>query len=118
MSELGVTFINQTDESVDKQFLIDRLKLILIRLSHPVRVNIELVIVGDQEIKKLNQRHRDIDQPTDVLSFAGSEELTGSVVISIETATRQAKQAGIDVTEELSVLAGHGLLHLLGYNHR
>jgi probable rRNA maturation factor len=71
----------------------------------------------------LNRRYRSMDKPTDVLSFAddsagrqGSREL-GDIVIATGVARRQARDAGHSYQTELRVLALHGLLHLLGYDH-
>jgi len=74
-------------------------------------------------MRSLNKAYRRLDRPTDVLSF--SEHLRhlshpahlGDVVISTQTARRQAREAGHSYASELKVLALHGLLHLLGYDH-
>ncbi|MEX0594659.1 MAG: rRNA maturation RNase YbeY [Patescibacteria group bacterium] len=121
MAQLVVSFTNQTNFTVNKKSLIQSLELILLRLNHLGRVNIELLLVGDEKIKLLNKKFRDMDKVTDVLSFSSNEppaqDFYGSIVISANTANRQAKQAGINPQSEINALAGHGLLHLLGYNH-
>jgi probable rRNA maturation factor len=84
-----------------------------------------LVLVGDARMRVLNRMFRGYDRPTDVLSFSSdptefpAEEQTylGDIVISVETAERQAKRRGSNLARELRVLALHGFLHLLGYNH-
>ncbi len=84
---------------------------------------VSVIVVGDSRIRKLNRQYRGIDSPTDVLAFAMSEgdftdlnpELLGDVVISADTAERQAAKAGHGVMEEILMLAAHGTLHLLGY---
>ena len=85
-------------------------------------------MLDDDSLQDLNRTHRGIDEPTDVLSFAaeegvrfptlpsGTREL-GDIVISVETAARQAVAAGRTLDLELRHLALHGLLHLLGQNH-
>lgn len=93
---------------------------------------LSLVIAGDELLHQLNRAYRGIDAPTDVLSFAAQEaaeegnqpfvtarELNylGDVVISFPTAQRQAEAAGQPVAAELCLLAVHGVLHLLGYDH-
>ena len=86
---------------------------------------LSLSLVDDAEIHALNRDYRDVDRPTDVLSFAMREgeggalhpELLGDIVISIETAERQAIEAGRTLDEELLQLAVHGLAHLVGYDH-
>jgi rRNA maturation RNase YbeY len=82
-------------------------------------------LVGDVEIHDLNRRYRRKDRPTDVLAFAMREgetgpdqsDLLGDVVISLETAVRQAKQRRRQLAAEVRVLLVHGVLHLLGYDH-
>jgi probable rRNA maturation factor len=77
--------------------------------------------VTDPEIHSLNRQYRGKDKPTDVLSFPLADALQsfllGDVVISIETAARQAQQRGHSLREELQILLIHGILHLLGYDH-
>ena len=75
----------------------------------------------DPEIHTLNRQYRGKDRPTDVLSFpladALQPSLLGDVVISVETAARQARRRGHSLREELRTLLIHGILHLLGYDH-
>ena len=82
-------------------------------------------MTDDAEIQELNRTYRDLDQTTDVLSFPQDEDavnesgdtLLGDVVISVETAARQAEEHHLSFNEELILLAIHGILHLLGYDH-
>jgi rRNA maturation RNase YbeY len=82
---------------------------------------VALRITSDAAIRELNRTWRGKDKPTDVLAFAQREapaadaDLLGDIVISIETAARQARRG---VAAELLHLAAHGLCHLLGYDHR
>ena len=84
-------------------------------------LNIELV--GDRRMRRLNRVYRRKDQTTDVLSFPMREAkgprtaLLGDVVISVPMARRQALQAGRSIDEELAILLIHGVLHLCGYDH-
>ncbi len=75
----------------------------------------------DQEIHTLNLQYRKKDKPTDVLSFPLADELQpqllGDVIISVETAARQAQRRSHSLREELQTLLIHGILHLLGYDH-
>jgi probable rRNA maturation factor len=74
--------------------------------------------VPDRRVRLLNRQFRGKDQPTDVLSFpAGEPGQLGDVVIAVGVARRQAQAAGHPLGTELRVLALHGLLHLLGYDH-
>ncbi|MCD5407417.1 MAG: rRNA maturation RNase YbeY [Desulfotomaculum sp.] len=88
-----------------------------------------LILVDDQYMHRLNKDYRGVDSPTDVLSFAmnegetmpepeDSEQLLGDVLISLETAQRQAEQYQHSLERELVFLALHGTLHLLGYDHQ
>jgi probable rRNA maturation factor len=76
-----------------------------------------LVLTGDRLIRSLNQRFRGKDQATDVLSFMGRAAGSGDVIISVETAERNALSLGQSLGAELERLALHGYLHLLGYDH-
>jgi probable rRNA maturation factor len=84
---------------------------------------VSLRLVDDPEIHALNRSYRHKNQPTDVLAFAQREgpagaihpAMLGDIVISIDTARRQAKRG---LYRELLHLASHGLCHLLGYDHR
>jgi len=78
-----------------------------------------LVLAGDRLLRRLNRDYRGQDRPTDVLSFPGEGGLLelGDVVISVETAERNARGLGRTLKQELSVLALHGLLHVLGHDH-
>ena len=87
---------------------------------------ISILFIGDQRIRDLNQQFRDIDRPTDVLSFPQISEdeleapgalVLGDVAISLETARQQSEDHGLSLKEELTLLLIHGILHLLGYDH-
>jgi probable rRNA maturation factor len=90
-----------------------------------------LTLTGDQHVREYNRRYRGLDEPTDVLAFAaqekptdqrfqpppGTEHWLGDIVISLPQARRQAKDGGHPMNDEVRLLAVHGLLHLLGYDH-
>jgi len=86
-----------------------------------------LVLVGDERMRTLNRRFRGFDCATDVLSFPAHNgdfphqdedtDYLGDVVISVDTARRQARRRGSTLPRELRVLALHWLLHLLGHDH-
>ncbi|MFT3921993.1 MAG: rRNA maturation RNase YbeY [Myxococcales bacterium] len=86
---------------------------------------LSILLCDDPTIHTLNRDHRRKDKPTDVLAFAlregkpvpGSKAL-GDVVISLDTAARQAEELGRTLWDEVTWLLAHGLLHLLGYDHR
>ena len=82
------------------------------------RGSVTIALVPDQRIRALNKQFRRRDRPTDVLSFpAGERGRLGDIVIGIGVARAQAEEAGHPLGAELRVLALHGLLHLLGYDH-
>jgi probable rRNA maturation factor len=80
---------------------------------------VAVVLAGDHLLRRLNRQFRGKDRPTDVLSFPGTggEEGLGDVVISVPTAERNAKRQGHRLPRELDILALHGFLHVLGYDH-
>ena len=83
-----------------------------------VRGDVSVAIVTDAHIRKLNQQYRGIDHPTDVLSFpADTPGVLGDIVIANGVAARQAREHGHSSRTELRILALHGLLHLIGYDH-
>ncbi len=86
--------------------------------------DVTLVISGDEEIHALNRQFLGNDAPTDVLSFPADEvdpesgqPYLGDVIISYPRAAEQARQGGHSVQDEIRLLAIHGMLHLLGYDH-
>ena len=82
------------------------------------RGEVAIAIVSDARMRALNRQFRRKDQPTDVLSFPSDlPRFLGDVVIAERVARRQAREAGHSYAVELKVLALHGLLHLLGYDH-
>jgi len=113
----------------------------LLRLCGLADGELSLMIVGDRAMRSLNRHFRGKDEPTDVLSFSQLEEvgranrrarlrskrpgaadaapgrLLGDVVISIDTARRQARELSVPIAERLRTLLIHGYLHLLGYDH-
>lgn len=90
------------------------------------RAELSVLLTDDAKIRALNLAHRRKDAPTDVLAFAMREgaharkadPLLGDVVISLPTAKRQARAHGLTLAEEARMLLAHGLLHLLGFDHR
>lgn len=82
------------------------------------RGHVTVALVTDRRIQELNRTFRRVDKATDVLSFPADEPgLLGDVVIARGVARRQARVAGHELPTEVRVLALHGLLHLLGYDH-
>ncbi len=98
-----------------------RLRRVLMGAAAALRVEGELALVlaGDRLVRRLNRDYRHKDRPTDVLSFPGEggEGGLGDIVISVETAERNARGLGRSLPQELDVLALHGFLHVLGHDH-
>jgi probable rRNA maturation factor len=122
------------DESVDARLSADEVEVIEVRFGRMVEaagleegseqaLEASLRLTDDGAIHVLNRDYRGKDKPTDVLAFAQRESevgsvmphLLGDVVISLETAARQAKTT---LLAEVLFLAAHGLCHLLGYDHQ
>jgi probable rRNA maturation factor len=97
---------------------------------------VSVLIVDDDEIRAINKEHRDIDKATDVLSFPMvefvngelisdegdydmdlEELMLGDIIISAETAKRQAEEYGHSFEREIAFLTAHSSFHLLGYDH-
>ena len=90
-----------------------------------------LTLTGDAHLQEYNRRYRGLDEPTDVLAFAaqekaadqrfqappGTEHWLGDIVISLPRARQQAREARHQLNDEVRLLAVHGFLHLLGYDH-
>ncbi len=87
------------------------------------RGEVTVALVSDRRMRSLNRMFRGMDRTTDVLSFPvegrvpAESPLLGDIVIAMGVAARQAKAEGHAIGTELRVLALHGLLHLLGYDH-
>ena len=86
--------------------------------------SLTIVVTDDHRMKELNRRFRQVDQTTDVLAFPADFHdpdtdalYLGDVVISYPRAASQAEVGGHQVEDELQLLAVHGVLHLLGYDH-
>lgn len=100
-----------------------------LELSH---AELSVLLTDDDAIHELNRAHRGKDKPTDVLAFPqeietpgeaalaaarGGELVLGDVVISLDTAERQARGRRRELMDEVCFLLAHGLLHLVGYDH-
>jgi len=115
-------------EQAAKDLLTGLAEQLLKEHEIPEAAEIGIVFVDDAYIAGLNKQYRGVDAPTDVLSFAmleglpmpGDEEepMLGDVVISLETAQRQAQDFGHSLEREIAYLTVHGVLHLLGYDHQ
>lgn len=124
--------IDVADEWGVEAALVDELETAVattLRLQNiPLPAMLTLLLTDDAAIQQLNWRFRDEDKPTDVLSFPAGEPLPGEtsdggapylgdIAISVPYAARQAATADHSLSAELQLLAVHGVLHLLGYDH-
>lgn len=102
---------------------------VLIQEEFPGNADVWVNLVSEEDIHALNKQHRDVDSPTDVLSFplgengvydtdpeTGNYQL-GDIVISVPRAVKQAEEYGHSVQREIAFLTVHSMLHLLGYDH-
>ena len=107
----------------------------------PYEVEVAVILTDNNEIHNINKEHRDVDSPTDVLSFPmvdyespsnfegiedkvedyfdpdSGELILGDIVISVEKVIEQAKQYGHSNKRELAFLVAHSMMHLFGYDH-
>ncbi len=124
LEELGPVGSRTERVAALEQLLQSQSEALLAAVGRP-DAELSVVLCGDGFIQPLNRDWRGKDGPTDVLSFAQQEgdavlpgdTVLGDLVISVETAQRQAGELGHSLSAELSVLLVHGLLHLLGYDH-
>ncbi len=125
----GIEYQSIPPETWENWFQI-WLKNLAAELPDAEAYELSLRLTDDQEITRFNSQYRHLDSPTDVLAFAAleadipwSEELNleplylGDLIISLETASRQAQTKGHSLDLELAWLASHGFLHLLGWDH-
>ena len=132
--EIELTFSNSCDEKYDiyEEKFIRLSELVFNHLKVDGYFIYEVNLVDLDFIHKLNREHRNIDRPTDVISFAFEDEVEGSykinkdiniprvlgeIFISIDKAKEQAISYNHSFEREMSFLFVHGLLHLLGYDH-
>ncbi|RLA94020.1 MAG: rRNA maturation RNase YbeY [Deltaproteobacteria bacterium] len=109
----------QRTKRVDPQGVKEWAERILRHLGLKGR-ELSVLLVEDAEIRELNRRYLGRDRPTNVLAFPmeGPQSFPlGDVVISTETAEREARERGVSLEEEMALLLAHGVLHLLGYDH-
>jgi probable rRNA maturation factor len=114
----------QKKETIDTGRLRRSLKRLLKELQRE-NDEVNVIFVDDEQIQSINREYLDRDRPTNVISFAMTEgvggalhpEILGDIVISAETAARDAATGDLTLMEEMEFLMIHGLLHLIGYNH-
>ncbi len=123
---MEIEFFNETSENLDNELEI--VHKVLIHGLKKLKIEeaiFNVIIVDNEYIHKLNKEYRNIDRETDVITFALEDDKTfnpdirilGDVYISIDKAKSQSIEYGHSLLRELSFLAVHGMLHLLGYDH-
>ena len=125
---------NRTDFEITKEFeklFNDVVKESLRYEEFDPECEVSLSIVSNDEIQEINKQFREIDAPTDVLSFPlltfeegeqadvneNNEIMLGDIIISIDKAKAQAEEYGHGLRRELAFLTAHSMLHLMGYDH-
>lgn len=121
-----INVINKYNDGIkDQKTLEDFIKYCIKKLKLK-NVMFNVIIINNQEIHKLNKNYRNIDRPTDVITFALEDfddgiklsiRMLGDIYISYDKVISQANEYNHSKTRELCFLAIHGLLHLLGYDH-
>ncbi|MDD5524434.1 MAG: rRNA maturation RNase YbeY, partial [Smithella sp.] len=115
---------NQNKIKIDKRRIRSTV-LRIMRILDCADKEISLSFVDDEKIKELNKEYLGKDKPTNVISFSLREgeysdinpQIMGDIIISVETAQRDALWGNLTVSQEIDFLIIHGILHLLGYNH-
>jgi probable rRNA maturation factor len=104
--------------------LVTAVRATLLQQQIAAPAELTLLLTDDKHIRQLNRDFRQVDAPTDVLSFPGGDDIPGlpmpylgDIAISLPYATHQAEQAEHPAEAELQLLAVHGTLHLLGHDH-
>lgn len=126
---MDVLFENNTKEEVNYKLIENVISGALKYEGVSDNTEISVTIVDNEEIRKINNKFRNIDRATDVLSFPlidfdnedlpndGSKIYLGDIIISIERAKEQANEYGHSLDREVGFLTAHSMLHLLGYDH-
>lgn len=116
MKRMKIKIFNQTNQKIGHiQRLLKKVFKTIKEDEH-----MQIVLVTSSDIAELNKQYRNIDKPTDVLSFPNDDELDdtlGDIFISIEQAELQALEYGHSFEREIAFLAVHGYLHLKGFDH-
>lgn len=124
MNKIGI--YNESNIEIKELENLDELLEYALNYKKLNNVEFNIILVNEEKIHEINREYRGIDRVTDVISFALEDykdvvyedyRLLGDIYICAEKVFEQAKSYGHSVKRELSFLAIHGLLHLLGYDH-
>ena len=113
---MRINIHNQTDEDIKD--IVKVLKKVFKKIKESL--SMEIIFVSEEDIAKMNLDYRQINRPTDVLSFINDEEdikSLGDIFISLKQARKQALEYDHSYEREVGFLAVHGYLHLKGYDH-
>lgn len=113
-----VEFTNRQSRPVDEKPLIEAVRRVLADRADS-NATVSLAVVSDPEIHEINRRFLAHDEPTDVISFVledSEAQFSGEIVVSFDTAAREALHYGWAVESELLLYVIHGALHLAGYD--
>ena len=122
---MSIGIFNKTEEKIDKSFVRKVVKHTLKKMEAE-KSEVNIIFVGLEEIHEINKTYRNVDRPTDIISFAleDTEDVTvyeervlGDIYICLDKVHEQAKEYGHTEIREMAFLIVHGLLHLLGYDH-
>ena len=125
---------NEVESEANEEEIITKVTKTVLELEGIKHdLDIYITLTNNEEIHKINKEYRDVDRPTDVLSFPmferdeisklreekldDVEEILGDIIISIPKVKEQAEEYGHSYERELAYLTTHGMLHLLGYDH-
>ena len=123
---MNVEIFNETNKDLKELETLPKLIDYAIKSEKLGSVIFNVIIVDEKKIHELNREYRNIDRPTDVITFALEDNediiyedfrLLGDIYICLEKVYSQAEEYGHSVLRELSFLTIHGFLHLLGYDH-
>ncbi len=125
--------INYEDiENLAEEKLIEKVVSTVLEMEQiKKKLDVYITLTNNENIRKINAEHRQIDKATDVLSFPmfdrseidslkvddEMEDILGDIIVSVEKVREQAEEYGHSFERELAYLVTHGMLHLLGYDH-
>lgn len=125
MKNIGI--FNETKDEIKDIDILEPLLSYALEIEKVDNLEFNVIIIDNEKIHEINKTYRGIDRPTDVISFAledfkdityeNNYRVLGDIYISIDKVKEQAKEYGHSEKRELTFLAVHGLLHLLGYDH-
>lgn len=130
MIDLHIDYLDETNSVQQEELdMIEKLFHSIVKMENlSGEMEVSVTFVDNEKIRELNRQYRNIDKPTDVLSFPLEDEtfesdepmprFFGDIVISIPKAKQQALDYNHSFQRELAFLAVHGFLHLLGYDHQ